>query len=236
MKKLLFALALIPFLASCGDDDVPTPSKPVNDGSKGVTACTDDHHPHAIDLGLPSGTKWSCCNLDAQTPTAFGGYYSYGEVAEKQTYTWGTYKYYDKSDPYHPKYTVLGEIAGTENDAAHVRWGGKWMMPTKEQMEELNKYCKVEYDYFDKTYTFTGPNGSKIVIPCAGYKISEFIPDTQIYETHIRNASQQFLLWASTQAEAPNEDYAVYYYNDKTTPRVGSYYTMTGLNIRPVAK
>ena len=23
--------------------------------------CPDDNHPHAIDLGLPSGTKWACC-------------------------------------------------------------------------------------------------------------------------------------------------------------------------------
>ena len=25
--------------------------------------CPDNNHPHMIDLGLPSGTKWACCNL-----------------------------------------------------------------------------------------------------------------------------------------------------------------------------
>lgn len=28
-------------------------------------SCPDDHHPHKIDLGMPSGTKWACCNVGA---------------------------------------------------------------------------------------------------------------------------------------------------------------------------
>ena len=37
--------------------------------------CENDKHPHVIDLGLPSGTLWSCCNLGAEQPTDFGEYY-----------------------------------------------------------------------------------------------------------------------------------------------------------------
>ena len=37
--------------------------------------CANDKHPHVIDLGLPSGTLWSCCNLGAEQPTAFGEYH-----------------------------------------------------------------------------------------------------------------------------------------------------------------
>ena len=36
--------------------------------------CPDDHHPHAIDLGLPSGTKWACCNVGADKPGSYGNY------------------------------------------------------------------------------------------------------------------------------------------------------------------
>lgn len=43
--------------------------------------CPDDHHPHMIDLGLPSGTKWACCNEGASKPEDFGGYYQFGEVS-----------------------------------------------------------------------------------------------------------------------------------------------------------
>ena len=35
--------------------------------------CPDNHHPHVIDLGLPSGTLWSCCNVGADTPEGYGG-------------------------------------------------------------------------------------------------------------------------------------------------------------------
>ena len=46
-----------------------------------VSLCPDDHHPHFIDLGLPSGTKWSCCNEGASKPEDFGGYYPFGAVS-----------------------------------------------------------------------------------------------------------------------------------------------------------
>lgn len=42
--------------------------------------CPDSNHPHWIDLGLPSGTKWRCCNVGASTPGAIGGYYEFGKV------------------------------------------------------------------------------------------------------------------------------------------------------------
>ena len=44
------------------------------------TSCPDDHHPHLIDLGLPSGTKWACCNVGASKPEDYGGYYTSDEA------------------------------------------------------------------------------------------------------------------------------------------------------------
>lgn len=44
-------------------------------------SCPDNNHPHWIDLGLPSGTKWRCCNEGASTPEEYGGYYEFGQVA-----------------------------------------------------------------------------------------------------------------------------------------------------------
>ena len=34
--------------------------------------CPDGNHPHVIDLGLPSGTKWACCNVGANSPSERG--------------------------------------------------------------------------------------------------------------------------------------------------------------------
>lgn len=48
--------------------------------------CPDDNHPHLIDLGLPSGTKWACCNVGAHAPEENGGFYAWGETSEKDYY------------------------------------------------------------------------------------------------------------------------------------------------------
>lgn len=49
--------------------------------TKGFTLCPVSNHPHWIDLGLPSGTLWRCCNEGASTPEAYGSYYTFGEVS-----------------------------------------------------------------------------------------------------------------------------------------------------------
>ena len=59
IQALLFLSALI-LLPSCKDDE--------EGGLTSYITCPDDHHPHLIDLGLPSGTKWACCNIGATTP------------------------------------------------------------------------------------------------------------------------------------------------------------------------
>lgn len=47
--------------------------------------CPDENHPHWIDLGLPSGTQWRCCNEGASAPEEYGGYYTFGQVSSAPT-------------------------------------------------------------------------------------------------------------------------------------------------------
>ena len=86
------------------------------------TTSTDIALCEAVDLGLPSGTKWASCNLGATKPEECGGYYAWGETDEKDVYTEDTYKYYQNGS-----YVSLGsDISGTEYDVAHLKWGGNW--------------------------------------------------------------------------------------------------------------
>jgi hypothetical protein len=55
------------------------------DTSNSYISCHDGNHPHYIDLGLPSGTKWACCNEGASAPEDFGGYYTFGQVSSAPT-------------------------------------------------------------------------------------------------------------------------------------------------------
>ena len=113
--------------------------------------CPNDKHPHMIDLGLPSGTKWACCNVGATKPEGYGGYYAWGETEEKSIFNDVTYIYSIGDDTngdgwyedYHSKEGTYGQwqqlgddIAGTEYDVAHVKWGSPWRMPSFDQINE----------------------------------------------------------------------------------------------------
>ncbi len=132
------------------------------------TTCPDSNHPHAIDLGLPSGTKWACCNIGASCPEEYGGYYAWGETEEKSYYDWNTYKYYNENSGV---VNIGSDIAGTSYDVAHVKWGGSWRMPTTEQQQELLNNCSSEWTSENGIYgrRFTGPNGASVFLPAAGY-------------------------------------------------------------------
>lgn len=64
-----------------GQDVLASPEAEVS----GEHSCPDSNHPHWIDLGLPSGTQWRCCNEGASSPEAYGGYYTFGQVASAPT-------------------------------------------------------------------------------------------------------------------------------------------------------
>ncbi|MBR6978385.1 MAG: dockerin type I repeat-containing protein [Prevotella sp.] len=125
--------------------------------------CPDNHHPHIIDIGTPD-CLWACCNVGASSPEEYGGYYAWGETETKAYYDTSNYLYFigfhDNSGDYicqnignynyeHEWY----DIAGTEYDVAHVKWGGSWVMPSETQ---LYKICS-ESDYV--TWRWTSKNG-----------------------------------------------------------------------------
>lgn len=144
--------------------------------------CPDSHHPHLIDLGLPSGIMWSCCNVGADAPKEFGGKYAWGETETKGVYNIKTYKYAKEVDPnsydgqywiwvgYCYIYVYIGNnISGTDYDVAHVRWGKPWRMPTSTEFQEICDNCTwVEYTLNGTAgYKVIGPNDNYIFMPKA---------------------------------------------------------------------
>ena len=140
------------------------------------TSCPDENHPHMIDLGLPSGTQWACCNVGASTPEGYGEYYAWGETWTKEKYlpSWYEYCYiysYDYIGAPHYRYDDIGsDIAGTYYDAATANWGNPWHMPTKAQCDELRTSCSSVWTTQNgvKGRKFTGPNGGSVSLPAAG--------------------------------------------------------------------
>lgn len=114
-------------------------SSPGGGGGTTITGCPDNNHPHMIDLGLPSGTKWACCNVGANAPEEYGNYYAWGETQPKSVYGWSTYQYgyYNYDGDYSHLVNIGSDIAGTGYDAATANWGAPWRMPSKAQCDEL---------------------------------------------------------------------------------------------------
>lgn len=139
-----------------------------------------------VDLGLPSGTLWATCNVGANSPEEYGDYFAWGETigynSGKTNFSWETYKYYDTTWGTVTKYCTNYNNGTVDNktelepedDAATVRWGADWQMPSCDQMEEL-----FNRDYIERVgTTFNGVggmmitskvNGNRLFLPAANY-------------------------------------------------------------------
>lgn len=188
-------------------------------------SCPDENHPHAIDLALPSGTKWSCCNVGAKTVLESGGYYAWGETSAKKNFTWKTYKHGSSNSNV---YDIGSDIAGTKYDAATANWGATWCIPTQAQCKELIDYCTSVWTGLNgkNGRIFVGENGNAIFIPAAGHYWSDEI----VYGT-VRGC-----YWSSTL----NDDYPnfgrVLSFGNTGNAYIDNQDRCDGLNIRPVRK
>lgn len=205
---LALALGALCFSA-CGSDEEEmnnsNPSKPQNDGTVAVTTCPDDQHPHLIDMGLPSGTKWACCNIGAKTPQDYGEYYAWGEVQNKtqkqagNKYTWGTYSYYTVGERGQVSYIDLGmDISNTQYDVAHVLWQGKWQMPTTEQLDELMANCSRTWELGEKDAQGRYGKGTGAVLKSKVNGAKIFVPASSYYsEIGMNDARGEATFWTS---------------------------------------
>ena len=180
-KQLLTVLLLLVtsliLTTSCNDDDKKTeqPQTPT------VTIKI-----NAVDLGLPSGTKWAEANLGAEKPQDLGLFYAWGETIGYGLDAWvgrpfdcTKYQWCSGSETTFTKYCTDASVGTVDNkttldpedDVAHVIWGGKWRMPTKQEMVELLDNCTWEWT------TLNGVNGYRVTSKKQGYtNRSIFLP------------------------------------------------------------
>ena len=178
----------------------------------------------SIDLGLPSGVKWASCNIGATKPEEYGGYYAWGETEEKEYYSDSTYVYYQNG-----AFVYFGDISGTENDVAQVKWGGKWCMPTLDDFKELYNNCINEWT------TFKNVNGLKFTSIINGNSI--FLPAAGSYRYGVYSADSFGNYWSSTQGIFVNDGANNLYFNSCFSFwDSGKEHRCYGLSVRPVLK
>ena len=134
-----------------------------------------------VDLGLPSGTRWATCNIDATREDQPGGHYAWGEITTKSSYSNENGKYYKKD---------IDDFSGDKTkDVATAKWGKGWRMPTQVEFDELVYYCDWKFVVKNDRYCaeFKSPfNGKTIYLPAGGYKMGSSI-----------NSSKTGLYWTN---------------------------------------
>ena len=150
-----------------------------------------------VDLGLPSGTFWSTCNVGALKPSDPGLYFQWGDTVgykedqigycgEKMLFNWNDYKFNPSGDgKTFTKYKNPSDRLELENDIACVHMGGDWHIPSPEQILELIN---------DTTSTWTTQNGvngrlftskknpsKSIFIPAVGYAWGGSVNNSGVY-------------------------------------------------------
>lgn len=192
----------------------PKPDKP-NQGGGGDKDPFNGHE--YVDLGLPSGTLWATMNIGATIPEEVGDHFAWGETEVKDSYTRENYAFYNPEDYRNcTKYNSTDhlEVLELTDDAAHVNWGGDWVIPTSDQIEELVNECVWTWtEHNDIHYfTITGPNGNNIIYPLE------------------ENGAGH--CWASAVYDSTS---AVVLNVSPTTPQQSHHnYRFEGMNVRPV--
>lgn len=145
----------------------------------------------AVDLGL--SVFWAAFNVGANNPEEYGGYYQWGGLEDVNSTSmdlgWyncphhntrhqeesGWTKYIPSNMPFYwsgPGSPDNKKVLDPEDDIAHVKYGGKWRMPTTAEFEELINGCTSEWTTLHgiNGQKFTSKkNGNSIFLPAAGF-------------------------------------------------------------------
>ena len=207
MKKTLFLIFSI-IITISGNSNVSVAS---TNNDCPTTGTLNGHD--WVDIGLPSGTKWATCNVGANSPTAYGDYFAWGETFTKSEYVESNYTY-----AYNP--TILPASA----DAATVNWGAGWKMPTLEEMNELYNNCTHEWTSQNGAngLLITGPNGNSIFLPAAGSRS----------DSSLDKAGFSGCYWSSSLE--PGDDFPWFFLFASDDYDVGLTNRYYGFSVRPV--
>lgn len=194
----------------------------------------------AVDLGFPSGIRWSPINLGTETATymdeaaiagighVLGKRLAWGELFEKATYNYDTYI----NDPYNGGTSLLpSDLTGTVYDPVCQYWGGHWTLPSADDLQEFidnMEEVRSEPVYSDELgqninkITFRSKiNGKELTLLTNGYAVNATVSNTAYL--HYMSATRS------------GTAYCISLNNNPSLRRFNNY-RYVGYNIRPVLK
>ncbi len=141
------------------------------------------------DDGTTYKLYWAISNLSESglcaDPEDYGDHFAWGETEPKADYSWETYKWCNGSMTTLTKYnsssgcgTVDNKtVLDPEDDAAHVKLGGKWRMPTDAEWTALRTQCTLSGTIRNGVdgLLVSASNGNSIFLPSAGTRYNNGI-------------------------------------------------------------
>lgn len=177
-----------------------------------------------VDLGL--SVKWATRNLGADTPSAYGDYYAWGETATKETYSWDTYAWGDATA--RTKYTTTDGKTTLDDadDAATAALGSPWRTPTVAELQELIDSCTWTWSTQggNDGYIAQGPNGNSIFLPAAG----------GMYNAKLYYAGNAGYYWANEVNSADDTQAQMLRIDKNLQQYTNVYRRFWGCSVRPV--
>jgi len=227
-----------------------------------LTACGGGHE--YVDLGITDANGntiyWATTNVGAETPEAYGDYFAWAETTPKENYEWSTLKNCTPSDdkPQFAKYVTKSDFGTVDeletleaaDDVAATQWGGKWRMPTEEEIVKLMKQC-----YWQWVTSYNGKEVNGYVVykakedadkgvkvcngdtPLATYSLSDahiFLPVAGSYhKSEINNAGEFGNYWTASIFGTFSEEAYILYLLPRNVDKRGAK-RFVGHSVRPV--
>jgi hypothetical protein len=186
-----------------------------------------------IDLGLPSGIKWSSTNVGATNPEDYGLYFAWGEiegytgVTDTKGFSWNDYTLCNSSNVITKySYDVDNLTILEESDDAAYQTQNDCRMPTKEDFEELLNNTTSKWE------ALNGVNGIRLTSKANGNSI--FIPAAGCCNYgSIINCGSGGYLWSNCLNQYYSGDSCILNFFTESL-FMGYYNRCNGLSIRPV--
>lgn len=217
MRKLFIAIMTIAAIALAGCKDKN--DEPEMGGGEHFD-CSLPANVEAVDLGLPSGIKWANMNVGATKPEEYGAYFAWGETSPKSEYTESNYTYAD----------LYPFVLPASNDAAAKNWGGKWRMPTPEELDELRGNCTWTWT---DNYNNIGVAGYIVSSNVVGNTNSIFLPAAgHCRGNGIFDVGLVGYLWSSSYSGSYKARHIFFHSNEVNWNGISRFY---GLTVRAVS-
>lgn len=253
LRQFLTVLVLVffsAFILSCSKDDKPEESDP--------------HE--AVDMGLPSGTKWAATNIGSSAPHEIGLYFAWGETvgysgdpSDGRKFYFDDYKWNNLEGGYYAmngiyKYQVADTIDG-QGTHPQSRWydaAGKFIGDNKTELDPEDDAARVLWG--NGWRMPTRADVAELVQNCTfewetvegviGVRLTSKINGNSLFfpacgdrgNGDIHWVGQQGYYWTST-IDVTNTSYACYLvYSHQYGVYPWSSWRFGGRNIRPVRK